>query len=303
MKKYIILSVNDNIEYLNYLPLVAWSWEKIGWIPVIFFDGKFSDHLEPEEEPGPDYYENKVFDLANGGPFNGYVIRINKDQIPGYRSDTITQISRLYAGCLDFIQDDDYIMTGDIDMMALSDYWQFDPEKITVWGDDLTGFKHYPICYIGAQKKKWKQFMRLDSDDYNALIKHDLDSLPQAKDPDFWKYWFSDQDLVTQRIKEFGEGIVPEHRGQYANGLARWRVDRGGWSLNHDKFVDAHLHRDIFKHFWQLKDEGEVVRMNKATLYNKKWMETMALLEKVFPNENWDWFVNYTREYAKLTQP
>ena len=45
--------------------------------------------------------------------------------------------------------------------------------------------------------------MNLNTTDYNSLIKRDLDSLPQAKDPDFYKYWFSDQDLITQRLKPF----------------------------------------------------------------------------------------------------
>lgn len=302
MKKFIILSVNENIEYLFYLPLVVWSWRRIGWEPILFYtrEQKRDVHnlyTELEELTLMGHHSDFHFDYRN------------VSHIAGYRSDTICQVSRLYAACLEVIGEDDYIMTGDIDMMALSDYWQFDPEKITVWGDDLTGYKHYPICYIGAKKSKWRQFMNLysneeyHSDDYNEFIKRDLDGLPQAKDPDFWKYWFSDQDLVTQRIKDFCEGIIPQHRGQYSNGLARWRVDRGEWSLKHDKFVDAHLHRDIFKYFWTLKDEDEVLRMNKATLYSKKWNETMALLEKVWPNEDWDWFVNYTREYARLTQP
>jgi hypothetical protein len=296
MKKYIILSVNDNIEYLFYIPLVCWSWEQIGCTPILFFNRDRSN----------DGIDNPLRDIeqltidAGGG--KGNVLTRRVESIPGYRSDTVTQISRLYAACLPFIEEDDYIMTGDIDMMALSNYWEFDAEKITVWGDDLTGYKHYPICYIGAKKKKWKQFMKLDFSDYNVLIKRDLDSSPEAKSPDFYDFWFVDQNVITSNIKNFGEGIIPEHRGQYSNGYARWRVDRGDWHLNHEKFVDAHLHRDIFKVFWELKDE-EPERSKKATMYTKKWNDTMDLLMKVWPNEDWQWFVDYSIQYAKMTQP
>lgn len=295
MKRYIILSVNDNIEYIFYVPLVAWSWARLGWTPVLLYnrsvENQGSEH--PMRNLEQLTLDSNPYSLMHTWPVK---------TIEGYRSDTITQISRLYAACLHFIEDEDYIMTGDIDMMALSDYWEFDRDKITVWGDDLTGYKHYPICYIGAKKKKWKQFMNLDLDNYNELIKRDLDTLPQAKDVDFYKFWFSDQDLVTKRIKDFNEGIIPEHRGQYANGYARWRVDRGDWHLNHEKFVDAHLHRDIFKVFWELKDE-ESERVKKSTLYTKKWNQTMDLLLKLWPNENWQWFVDYSIQYAKMTQP
>lgn len=210
----------------------------------------------------------------------GGVLITPVDSQKGYRSDTITQVSRLYAAC---IQKDAYLMTGDIDMIPLSDYWQPKEDEITIYGHDLTGYTQYPICYIGMPSNRWVEVMGLTSDDYNALIKRDLDLMPQAKDPDFYKYWFTDQELITKRIgqTEFKKTII--NRGQYPNGLAKGRVDRANWDLNqlHSPYIDSHLLRDICKNAKNLND-------------------TLALLYMIWPEEDFSWFVDYVFEFKKL---
>ena len=265
MKKYIVLSTNRNPDYLYYTPIVCWAWECFGWTPIVMLNGL-------NDQP-------PIFDLVARHCDCIFQNWHKVFSIDGYRSDTITQISRLYGACVA----DGYLMTGDIDMLPLSDYWKFDENEITVWGHDLTGYGHYPICYIGMPSDKWVEVMNLNTTDYNSLIKRDLDSLPQAKDPDFYKYWFSDQDLITQRLKPFKKTLI--NRGQLPNGFARGRVDRGNWSLEHEEFIDCHMLRDMYK----LSDTG---RGNFA--------KTMRLLERVWPNENFGWFKEYTTEFQKL---
>jgi hypothetical protein len=259
MKKYIVLSVNDNHDYLYFTPLTVWAWRKFGWEPIVFFHGK-RQSIEI----------NLPFDLNIA-----YI-----DEIDGYRSDTITQISRLYAACFQ----EGYLMTGDIDMIPLSDYWKPSENEITVYGHDLTGYTHYPICYIGMPHTRWIEVMGLSSSDYNTLIKRDLDSLPQAKDPDFYKYWFCDQDLITQRLQQTEFPVTIINRGQYSNGYARGRVDRGAWTLQHKEFIDAHL-------FHQLYHKGNEDKFNK----------TLDLLYHIWPDEDFSWFVSYTHKFRKLT--
>lgn len=259
MAKYIALSVNSNPDYLYFTPLTCWAWRKLGWEPIIMAEvGVLS---------------NPYIDLALKKS-----IRLKKPE--GYRSDTITQVSRLYAACVQ----DGYIMTGDIDMIPLSDYWQPTQDEITIYGHDLTGYGHYPICYIGMPSTRWVEVMGLTSKDYNSLIKRDLDALPQAKDPDFYKYWFTDQELITKRINEtqFKKNIVK--RGQYKNGYAVGRVDRGAWSLDHDVFIDAHLHH-------QVHHKGNEWKFNQI----------LDLLYKVWPNEDFSWYIDYHHKFKKLT--
>ena len=268
MKKYIVLSVNDNPDYLYFLPLTCWAWRRFGWEPIVMW------------QTNPETVNKKLWSLVYDNKGKG-VTKFNflYDTF-GYRSDTITQVSRLYAACVQ----EGYLMTGDIDLIPLSDYWHPKEGEITVYGHDLTGYTHYPICFIGMDSTRWVEVMGLSSPDYNKLIKRDLDTLPQAKDPDFYKYWFSDQDLITKRIKETQFPIKFVNRGQLPNGYAKGRVDRGAWTLDHKEFIDAHL-------FHQMYHKGREQYFEK----------TLDLLEKIWPEENFDWFILYTQEFRKLT--
>lgn len=265
MKKYIILSTNDNVDYLHFTPLTCWAWRKFGWDPIIFYHStKHNTDLNA-----------LVCDASL--PANFWPL----ESIDNYRSDTITQISRLYGACVA----DGYIMTGDIDMLPLSDYWKPDLNKVTVYGHDLTGYTDYPICYIGAPTLLWFRFMKIDPSgvqDFNAYIKRDLDSLPQAKNPDFYTYWSTDQNHVTARLKEYGTGHIDFiNRGQYANGYARGRVDRGDWRLNHDEFIDCHMLRPLWN------NESNTVR-------------TIELLNKLWPSEDFTWYTDFLKEFKRL---
>jgi hypothetical protein len=264
MKKYVVLSVNENPKYLFYLPLTAWAWRYFGWEVMLFMDGL-------NDQP-------PIFELAHS--YSPPLIKFgSKLLVDGYKSETVTQISRLYGACV--LPTDSYIMTGDLDMIPLSDYWKPDESKITVWGHDLTSYQHVPICYIGMPAQRWIEVMGITSNDYNAMIKRDLDRMPNAKSQVFHEWWSVDQQLITDRINacQFEKDFV--YRGTYPNGYAKGRVDRSAWHLNHEQFIDAHLMRDIY--------------INEVN-FNK----TMELLHKVWPDEEFTWFKEYTNEFKKL---
>lgn len=255
MRKHIVLSVNENPKYLYFLPLTVWAWRQFGWEPIVFFAGL--DHQPP------------IFDIAVRNSI--YLHEGNKAfLIDGYKSETIAQVSRLYGACVA----DGTIMTGDIDMIPLSDYWKPEWDKITTYGRDLTDY-HYPICYIAMDSARWMQVMDIKSSDYNEHLKRDLKQQENM--------WTLDQDLITKKLLSFGkEHITHIDRGTdprtcYPIG----RVDRSHWTLNHDVFIDAHLPHDI---------------LSNPQSYNK----VMELLHKIWPNEDFTWFENYHNEFKKL---
>lgn len=258
MKKYIVLSVNNNPEYLFYLPLTVWAWRRFGLEPIVFMRDNVSIELY-----------NLVFQNSNAP----YMVLGCND----YGSDTIAQISRLYAACIA----DGYLMTGDVDMIPLSDYWQPNEEQITVWGHDLTGYQHYPICYIGMPSYRWIKIMNLTSGDYSGLIKRDLDSMPNASCDDPVKRWVVDQDLITNRLNKSTYLVKRIDRMSYTNGYPVGRVDRSAWTLNHEQLIDCHMLRGIWK-------EPRHMRM------------TMDLLQKVWPNEDFGWFEDYISKFKQL---
>ncbi len=274
MKKYIVLSVNNNPDYSWYTPITAWTWKQFGWTPLIIFhnddvpcDWKGIGKLQGQYMCDPDYKYLHV------------------GKIPEFRGDTITQVSRLYAAGAKFIKPDDYLMLGDCDMFALSDAWKFNPDEITIWNWDLTDFTQIPMCFVGMTKSNWIQVMGITGN-IDKMIERDLSDIPHAKKEAPWeKRWGVDQEILTERLKAVQFRKTWIHRGKLANGYARGRVDRGAWNLDHDEFIDCHALRDCYK----LSDTGVG---NLA--------RTMRLLFKIWPNENFDWVRDYTIEFQKL---
>jgi hypothetical protein len=251
MKKYIVLSVNENPKYLYFLPLTVWAWRQFGWTPIVFYQGSEESFLL-----------KKAFNFAN--------VTIHCiDEIEGFKSETIAQVSRLYGACIA----DGMIMTGDIDMIPLSDYWKPEWDKITTYGHDLTDY-HYPICYIAMDSAKWMQVMNIKSSDYNHLIKRDIRHQENM--------WVLDQDIITENLLKFDSKITEIDRGtDHRTGYPIGRVDRSHWTLNHEVFIDAHLPHSC---------------LHNPQSYNK----VMELLHKVWPNEDFTWWENYHNEFKKL---
>lgn len=266
MSRYVVLSVNHNVDYMYFLPLTVWSWEKAGWDVLVYYRGEGHSDVE------------RLVITQMVGDENVYYTH----PVPGIRDATISQVSRLYAACLSSIDDNDYLLLGDCDMLALGDHWNPDYTKVTVYNHDLTGFGEIPMCYVGGTKKLWKQIMNLEGITYNEAIKRDIENYPNAKDQDFYKWWGCDQQILTARLKEYGTGKIDFiNRGQYSNGFAKGRVDRGSWSLKHEVLIDAHLEQQT----WQ-NDE--------------KIRRLFELLHHAFPKEDFLWFASFTKEFKKL---
>lgn len=265
MNKYVVISYNCNPDYIYYAPLTMWAWAKFGWSPFLIW----------VDNPGISEYNKLVFKYTQH-PLREWKV----NEIEGYRSATIAQISRLYAAIS--FQDDDFIMTGDCDLIPLSDYWRPDVDSKTVYGFDLTDYTEFPICFISMKAKYWREVMKLTTGDMDYNIKRDLDAMPNAKSDDFYSYWGVDQQLITQRLKPFNPTLI--NRGKYSNGYATGRMDRGNWDYNHTSFTDAHMFQQLY--FKQNQD---------------KFDKTMELLTSIWPDEDFGWWIKYTEEFRKLT--
>lgn len=272
------MSVNDDPEYLQYVPLTVWSWLKIGWEPFVLVSGDLYSPLLALIYKTLDPL--KVFHL---------------EPILGYRSDTIVQVSRLYAAGM--FDDDDLIMTGDIDMLALSNYWQQDPSKLTIYGHDLTGRSEVPVCYVSATGRHWQLLMNIESRDINALIKRDLEGWPTAGENIPWEdRWSADQQILTDRINR---SPIPKQyidRGTLPTGYAKRRIDRGKWTYdvlgaNEFEYIDCHQHRDLYKAF---QDERHQ--------YRYKWEQHRDMIHMLWPSEPWDWYYTFMKRFAELAK-
>lgn len=261
--KYVVLSSNDNLKYLYYKPLVQWCWNKFGWSTIFFY------HRSVKSQKIADI-EQLTSDTI--GPIDEWVRIVNAD---GYKSETIVQCARLYGSC---VMKNDYLMTSDIDLLPLSDYWHPSEETVTTYGRDLTDY-HYPMAYIGMPSYLWSGVMKITDNHVDRNLKRDLDHyVPKAKN-----VWCTDQDIITKRLLEYGkEKITHVNRGtDKRTGYPIGRIDRSGWRLDHPVYIDCHLPHDV------LANENS-------------FHKVMEMLHTVFPKDDFKWMVQYTKEFKKL---
>lgn len=261
MKKYVVLGVNENPVYLYYIPLVKWAWNKLGWEEIIFYHAK---NLYAARLQTP--IEQLVFKVSDFvyGLFN----------IEGYKSETIAQVSRLYAAA---VIDQGYLMTTDADMLPLSDYWFPNIGLIDCYGRDLTDY-HYPICYIGMEAYLWQKVMNIP--EWQLYGQKPVDDFLRRDLRHQRNEWTLDQDIITEELVKYQ--INREDRGtDKRTGYPIGRVDRSAWRLDHEVYIDAHLPHDILT--------------NENSFHN-----VMELLHKIWPGEDFKWVVEYHKEFKKL---
>lgn len=215
--KTVVISSNDNDDYLFFVPIVAWAWKKLGWnVHCVYTGDVDSEKWKLIKSLSPELSFSFI------------------DKAEGVRNETLTQLSRLYA--YKYISKG-YIMTSDVDMLPLTDYWIFDENKITSWGRDLSDV-HFPICYIGANRDNWDKIME------GGNIGKDLLAHPKYRSSEWSEWWQVDQDIITEKLNK--HNVVRIDRGVAPNThYPLGRVDRGDWVKTHNQplRIDAHLLR------------------------------------------------------------
>jgi hypothetical protein len=226
----VILSSNDNPDYLKYWPYVSWAWNELGWNTLLFYLGK-NEVLMEEYKLVKQHFDTDRNQI------------LNLSRLEGYRDATVVQVARLF-GALCF-PDDRMIMTGDIDMIPCSDYWNPKDAAITTYGWDLTNQGHFPMCYIAMNVSRWREVMEVP-DTFQSIdleIKKLLDKYPQAKSEEFDKYWGTDQDIITEKLLKQNMRIDIDRTTD--GHLALGRADRYDWegTKNKPNLIDSHMPR------------------------------------------------------------
>lgn len=231
MQKIVVVSSNNNPDYLFFAPYQEKAWNKLGWTLCVMI----TSDVDP-------------LDLKLTNP-NSIIVQL--PEIPELRKETIAQAGRLYAA--HYLPADSIIMTCDMDLIPLSDYWHPEPFDVTVYGHDLTWHSFYPMGYIAMSSKNWKKYMRLDSN-IAELILSDAKEIGLALKPDWESWWNHDWTLITERLKPFKDIIKFVNRGQIdiaGATLARGRIDRYNWEATQNQaepFIDMHCENVNIKH-------------------------------------------------------
>lgn len=232
MKKIVVVSTNNNPDYYFYSPYIRKAWNKLGWEVCCMI----TSDVDP-----------MVIDAD--------YICVFPD-VEGVRKETIAQASRLYAAHFFTGSPDTLLMTSDMDLLPLSDYWKPEADRITSYGHDLTWKTFIPMGYCAMPVSKWQEVMNL-THDMKADMWRDANepNIPHSPLSDKWEDWWNfDWCLLTRRLRPHWDKITFIDRGQVDLGgatLAKGRVDRFNWDATlkgNTVFIDAHVENVNVKH-------------------------------------------------------
>lgn len=230
MKKYVVVSTNNNPDYYFYLPYIERAWNSYGWdVCCMITDDVNIDNLR---------YSNPK------------TVIIRLPNIEGLRTESIAQAGRLYAA--NYFDENVLLMTSDIDLLPLSDYWKPKYIDCTVYGHDLTWHSFYPMGYIAMRGMEWKHKMGL-SETKSDMLRDAKEFEHLAYAPDWEQWWNWDWTMITARLKPYAEHITFIDRGQIniaGATLAKGRVDRYNWEETQKQpdWIDAHCENNNVQH-------------------------------------------------------
>lgn len=238
MRKIAVISISNNPDYYNLVPIVAYSWNKIGYKTVVLHIGV------------PDEVIDKLI------PASSKAIFVKLMPLEGVLDATLAQFSRLFAHEHDMFTPEDVLVLGDADMVMAKKIFIDSPEMFS-YGFDLTGRSEIPMCYVSGDVSHWREMMGM-------LI------VPvAARSTDWASYWSSDQQLLTQRAREYGfDKITFVDRGNNnKHGLPTGRWDRHDWANIPADIIDVHMKRndwdaqfEVFKRLWPEDDMGWLLK-------------------------------------------
>jgi hypothetical protein len=271
MTNRIVVSTDQNAMYSWFVPLSCLMWrDVVGFKPLVL----------------------------TVGPVDGWILdraaSVGADicavpSIDGVGSAGLAQLCRLYAYLLNAAEDDDYLLTVDIDA------WPMQRAIFQPSGADLDlmypGWclpNAYPIGYIGAKKRIWREVMGVADGDIKqavmALWKQDEVSRRRLEMPTADPFFNYDELLVTDRIRawqhEYPTRLTHETIRQGSNPLPD-RLDRIAWpdSPCHEGMVDAHLLRPGW--------------------LPENWVRIRPLLEQLLSPHWLQWADGYRDEWVK----
>ena len=289
MTKYAISSVNENPEYLFFVPIWCAFWKRLGYDPyVITIDKNIPPPLMDLVSQTTEKMEGIL----------GYL-----EHIEGYKTANVAQVSRLFVAANDFFEDDDYLITDDIDKFVICRRWfnQQDFSKdIHIFDLDETNYTRLKIGYVGMKAKTWRDVLGIEEGSYRASLEACLSGkLKKTNKSETYRYetqhekeidagWNLDEFVLTKNL--FESDYYPDRchlitRGANHYGLRNGRIDRTFWKETlfqylSSQIIDVHLHRKPY--------DEEI------------WNDIKWIMSTVFDKEKVDFFEEYKQEFVRI---
>lgn len=268
--KAIISSTHDDL-YFFFLPIVTWSWNKLG-IDVICMMPNFASKSNYDIYCDWLHKSNLAHKTAN--------CQFHYFDCLDHKAATYAQCSRLYGATLD-LPENEILITSDVDMAVFSNYFDHaNNGQINVFGADLVPPNQYPMCYVAMPVKTWREVMWITP---GVPVQKYLDDLLGHIECEHFRanQWAKDQDEIWTHLIAQAWPVVKHFRASPGTQFATRRADRDGWpeTIPPD-IIDAHLPRPGFT--------------------DDNFAKILKLFQDIYPNEDFAWMVEYRNEYVKL---
>ncbi|MBI2742465.1 MAG: hypothetical protein HYX48_00915 [Chlamydiales bacterium] len=223
--KRVILATNNNPDYIEFWPVVAPMWKKMGFTPTLALIA----------------YEGCPIDTSIGD-----VIRF--DPIPGVSEALQAQVVRLLLPAL---FPDDGCIISDIDMLPLSKTYFVEgaascpDDTFLVYRNKAPGYAHggkYPMCYLAGKGRVFGSIFGISTyDQIGDMIR----LLARAK-----LGWYTDELMIYAQARKWettGGKILCLNHGVGP------RLDRIHWNMDFknldiSKYIDCHCPRPYSAH-------------------------------------------------------
>lgn len=258
-----IISTTYDDKYLYFLPITTWCWNKLGVDVICFF---------PYKKTGKAHFVLKTVSENCKGRNRalGFVA-------PEHKEATYAQCSRLYGACVG-LPEDEILITGDADM-AMFKVPEYTSGAFNIFGSDLTPPKQFPICYLMATVKEWRDAFDLKGKHYQEC----LDGLLGSIEAESFRgnYWCKDQEEAYNKISKVSR--IEKVRAKEGTQFSTKRYDRD------DAYILDRLSLDTID-----------FHMNRPGYEDKNFQIILTILQYHYPQEDFGWLVSYNEEYKKL---
>ncbi len=226
--KRAIVSSDKNPLYLDFWPIVAKAWNRMGITPTLALIG--DGDIEVDETLGD-------------------VIRLKS--IPGVSDGLYAQMVRLL---LPICFDEEICLLSDIDLIPISKSYYLDrvkdlsPDVLVMYRDTAypPGMERYPMCYIAAKGSLFKEIFGISCvEDIPNLVKKwaDMKLGFETDEKLLYRYLHAWRNFEEQTVK----------LGVSDKISADTRIDRAKWGYNvhrllfQDSYIDCHCIRPYQK--------------------------------------------------------
>lgn len=275
MKAIISSTYSDN--YLWNLPLVTWLWNKLGVDVICFIPDHSYKSNKGLSEIEIEKRKEKYYFILDACEHLRLKIELIKFVAPEHKEATYAQVLRTMAGSLG-LPDNEVLFTSDVDMglFKLPEYYG----GFTITGWDLVPEKQYPMCFVAAMAKDWKDVFTQERTYQQAI--DDLLGEDECQDYRGCR-WSRDQEVLHDKLQNdnYQKHLVKRSNGE--NQFATNRYDRD------DSFLLERLSLDTID-----------FHLPRPGFEEKNFDIIMKVLEYHLPNDNSDWLIEYTKEYRKL---